>query len=152
MLNIATIGPSLYVVELLGSKKWLHIPHISLLELTIFGATLSAIDPVSVSENDLPQFSVCFLFCFSASEIYTFTTTPLYPNCTFLFFEGCLDHQLMMTWIICTTLPVIASTTLLHFYQNHKRSASINRQLTYMSLVFLELTFYKPLIHPKTSR
>ncbi|KAH9394758.1 hypothetical protein TYRP_004815 [Tyrophagus putrescentiae] len=49
VLNIATIGPSLYVVELLGAKKWLHIPHISLLELTIFGATLSAIDPVSVA-------------------------------------------------------------------------------------------------------
>lgn len=55
MLNIATIGPSLYAVELLGGKKWMHIPYVSLLELTIFGATISAIDPVSVSENNLPQ-------------------------------------------------------------------------------------------------
>lgn len=53
MLNIATIGPSLYAVELLGGKKWMHIPYVSLLELTIFGATISAIDPVSVSEKTI---------------------------------------------------------------------------------------------------
>ena len=50
MINIAMIGPSLYVMTqvISGGHNWLNIPPCSVLELTIFGASLSAIDPVSV--------------------------------------------------------------------------------------------------------
>ncbi|KAI2807594.1 hypothetical protein BLOT_005530 [Blomia tropicalis] len=50
MINIAMIGPSLYVMTQIisGGHNWLNIPPCSVLELTIFGASLSAIDPVSV--------------------------------------------------------------------------------------------------------
>ena len=44
----------MYGVLQLNPAKWLNIPNISLLELTIFGAALSAIDPVSVSVPKLP--------------------------------------------------------------------------------------------------
>lgn len=46
-INIALIGPSLYLIELIPIK-WLAFPEISFLELMVFGTAISAVDPVSV--------------------------------------------------------------------------------------------------------
>ncbi|CAG2181740.1 unnamed protein product, partial [Oppiella nova] len=46
-INIALIGPSLFLIKLIPFK-WLAFPSISFLELMVFGTAISAVDPVSV--------------------------------------------------------------------------------------------------------